>query len=76
MIWCANKKGLGMAKIINFNQAKKTIAKIKKEKRSSENRAKFGQQKSVKKLITDKKKKTDKHLNQHIIENTIDNETP
>jgi len=54
-----------MGNVINFKQAGKKAAKIKKEKQTRENRAKYGQKKSVKTRTRKEKNRIITHLDDH-----------
>ena len=54
-----------MAIVINFKQAAKKIAKIKKEKLAKEKRIKYGQKKLTQSLIRRNKKNFKTHLDDH-----------
>lgn len=61
-----------MGNIINFKQAGKKIAKIKKEQRASEKRTKYGQKKLTWTLIKKSKKTLKTHLDDHKIDDPKD----
>lgn len=65
-----------MANIINFNKAGKKIAKIKQEKQADENRVKFGQKKSAKRVIKKEIKALEDHLDAHKIFDKDDKDAP
>lgn len=61
-----------MGKIINFRQAGKKIARIKKEKRAREKRAAYGQKKLIRVLIKKNKKTLKTHLDNHKMDGSKD----
>ncbi len=54
-----------MPEIINFNKARKKVAKADKEKRAEENRRKFGRTKAEKDAEAKKKEQATRHIEGH-----------
>ena len=54
-----------MAEPINFNKARKAKLRSDKEKRTAENRVKFGRTKAEKQLDKAKAEKLNKHVDNH-----------
>ena len=67
-----------MGTVINFNQARKKLAKDQarqeKEKKAAENRAKYGRRKSDKQKSEKDQQIIQSHLDNHKIEETTDDE--
>ncbi len=58
-----------MADIINLNKKRKIKTRIKKEKRASENRIKFGKTKKEKQEEKQENERHKRHLDGHKLEN-------
>ncbi len=61
-----------MGKVISFNQARKKIAKVKKQKLAQENIAKHGQNKLTRSLIKRKKTMVKTYLDDHKLDDEDD----
>ncbi len=59
------QKYIFMTEIINLKQKRKAKERAEKEKKASENRAKFGRTKEEKKLEKAKAKLSEKHIEGH-----------
>jgi hypothetical protein len=57
-----------MADIINLNKKRKSIIRVQKEKKSSENRIKFGRTKKEKQLEKQDNTRSERHLDAHKLE--------
>ncbi|KTC90158.1 DUF4169 family protein [Fluoribacter dumoffii] len=54
-----------MAEIINLNKKRKAKIRLEKEKRTSENRVKFGRSKKEKQLAKKENERSERHLDGH-----------
>ena len=61
-----------MTKVINLNKKRKAKKRLDKQKKSSENRIKFGRSKKEKQLVQKEKERQERHLDGHKLEKKDD----